>query len=194
MNVKVVTDNRRPLLARSFGVTVFCSGVLSAGVGAMAQQRPSRPPDIYFAATPQAIVDAMLRLAQVTARDVVYDLGSGDGRMLVIAAQKYGARGVGIELNPRLVEISRQIAHEGAVDGRVIFVEGDLFDAEISEATVVTLWLSTSVNRRLEQKLKQELRPGSRIVSRQFRIGNWVPDETVHVEKENLFLWTIPPH
>jgi cyclopropane fatty-acyl-phospholipid synthase-like methyltransferase len=155
------------------------------------RQRPARPPDMYFAPTPQPVADAMLRLARVTAEDVVYDLGSGDGRILIVAAQKYGARGVGIELDPRLVGISRQVAREGGVADRVTFVEGDFFAADISEATVVTLYLSASVNRRLEPKLKRELRPGSRIVSHQFPIGDWTPRESVRVGNVDLFLWTI---
>lgn len=152
-----------------------------------------RPPDIFFVGTPQPVVLAMLKLARVTAADVVYDLGSGDGRIVILAAQQYGARGVGIELQPHLVEASRQIAREGEVADRVAFIEGDLFAADISAATVVTLWLSRSVNARLEPKLKRELRPGTRIVSHQFPIGSWVPDKTVHAEydKTDLFLWTI---
>ena len=157
-----------------------------------AGQAPSQTPDIHFAVTPQPLADAMLMLARVTKNDVVYDLGSGDGRIVVLAAQKYGARGVGIEIDRKLVEISRQVAREGEVADRVTFIEGDLFTADISKATVVTLWLSSSVNRRLESKLRRELRPGTRIVSRQFPIGAWVPDETVHVADEVLRLWTIP--
>jgi len=162
------------------------------GVPAAAQQRPARTPDIHFAATPQPVADAMLKLAGVTAEDVVYDLGSGDGRIVILAAQKYGARGVGIELQPRLVEISRQVAREGEVADRVTFIEGDLFTADISRATVVTLWLSETVNMRLEPKLRRELRPGTRIVSHQFLIGDWAPSQKVRVDDEDLFLWTVP--
>ncbi len=112
----------------------------------------------------------------------------------MIAAQTYGARGVGIEIQPRLVEISRQIARAGAVDDKVTFIEGDLFTADISEATVVTLWLSQGVNARLEPKLRSELRPGTRIVSHQFPIGHWPPDVTQHMDydRTDLFLWTVP--
>ena len=152
-----------------------------------------KTPDIHFAVTPQPLADAMLTLARVTKADVVYDLGSGDGRIVVLAAQKYGARGVGIEIDHDLVEISRTVAREGEVADRATFVEGDLFTADISRATVVTLWLSTTVNQRLEAKLKRELRPGTRIVSRQFPIGAWPADRTVHVGEEILRLWTIPP-
>jgi SAM-dependent methyltransferase len=169
--------------------------LLSAlSVFGMALQNPgAKTPDIHFAVTPQPLADAMLTLAGVTKDDVVYDLGSGDGRIVVLAAQKYGARGVGVELDHRLVEISRTVAREGEVADRATFVEGDLFTADISKATVVTLWLSRSVNLRLEAKLKRELKPGARIVSRQFPIGGWAPDRTVHVGDEILRLWTIPP-
>jgi SAM-dependent methyltransferase len=154
--------------------------------------QPPATPDIHFAVTPQPLADAMLRLAHVTKDDVVYDLGSGDGRIVVLAAQKYGAHGVGIEIDHALVEISRTVAREGEVADRVAFVEGDLFGADISKATVVTLWLSTPVNARLEAKLKRELRPGARIVSRQFPIGAWRPDQTEKIGGEILRLWTMP--
>jgi SAM-dependent methyltransferase len=159
----------------------------------LAARQPPKTPDIHFARTPQPIADAMLTLAHVTANDVVYDLGSGDGRIVILAAQKYGARGVGIEIDRRLVEVSRQVAREGEVTGRVTFIEGDLFTADISKATVVTLWLSNTVNLRLEAKLKRELRPGTRIVSRQFPIGTWTPDQAVRLENEILLLWMVPP-
>ena len=166
--------------------------VSALSVFAIALQSPApKTPDIHFAVTPQPLADAMLTLAHVTHDDVVFDLGSGDGRIVVLAAQKFGARGVGIEIDHRLVEISRTVAREGEVADRVTFVEGDLFTADISKATVVTLWLSTPVNRRLEAKLKRELRRGTRIVSRQFPIGAWVPDETIHVGDEILRLWTV---
>jgi SAM-dependent methyltransferase len=168
----------------------FCAAILA--VPFAGQQTPRRTPDIYFAPTPQVLADAMLTLAKVTADDVVFDLGSGDGRIIVLAAQKYHARGVGIELQPRLVDISRQVAREGGVEDRATFIEGDLFTADIRAATVVTLWLSGTVNAQLEPKLRRELRPGTRIVSRQFLIGHWTPDRTVRVENEELFLWMIP--
>ncbi|HJZ73977.1 MAG TPA: methyltransferase domain-containing protein [Vicinamibacterales bacterium] len=152
-----------------------------------------RPPDVHFAATPQPVVDAMLKLARVTPGDVVYDLGSGDGRIVILAAQKYGARGVGIEIVHELVERSRLIAKEGDVDDRVTFIEGDLFTADISDATVVTVWLTASVNARLEPKLRRELKPGTRIVAHQFPIGDWPPEQTERVDGEEIFLWTVPP-
>ncbi len=155
-------------------------------------QAPSRAPDIYFAPTRHNIADAMLSLASVGPHDVVFDLGSGDGRIVILAAQKYGAIGVGVEIDPLLVQRSRQVAREGAVAHRVTFTEGDLFAADISPATVVTLYLNHSTNLRLEPKLKRELRPGTRIVSHQFPIGRWVPERTVMVDGVPLFLWTVP--
>jgi SAM-dependent methyltransferase len=182
-------------------LVLLCSASLSTGaVGAQTQSSipterpPARAPDVQFVPTRQAIVDAMLRLANVGPADVVYDLGSGDGRIVIIAAEKFGARGVGIEMVPRLVEMSRELAREGEVEDRVTFIEGDLFTADISEATVVTLYLSPSINRRLLPKLRAELRPGTRIVSRQFRFGSWVPDVTIRADDgTDLFLWTVPP-
>lgn len=158
-------------------------------------QAPARTPDILFIPTLYSVADEMLKMAQVTTADVVYDLGSGDGRVLILAAQKYGARGVGIELDPKLVELSRQIAREGEVADKVTFIEGDLFTSDISQATVVTLYLSPTVNKRLEPKLRQELRPGTRVVSHQFRIGDWPPDKSARAEddKTDLFLWIVPP-
>jgi SAM-dependent methyltransferase len=153
--------------------------------------QPPRSPDIHFTPTRQGVADAMLRLARVTADDLVYDLGSGDGRIVILAAQKYGARAVGVEIDHGLVEISRQIARDGEVDQKVSFVEGDLFSTDISAATVVTLYLSQSVNNRLEPKLKSELRPGTRIVSHQFAIGAWTPTQTIHVDGEDVFLWIV---
>ena len=166
--------------------------MLMPAVVAAAAQRPARTPDIFFAPTRQTIVDGMLRLARVTNSDVVYDLGSGDGRIVVLAAQRYGARGVGIELDSRLVALSRELAAESEVDGRVAFIEGDMFTTDISPATVVTLYLSESINLDLEPKLRNELRKGTRIVSHQFRMGRWKPDATSVVDGAELFLWIVP--
>jgi SAM-dependent methyltransferase len=164
--------------------------LLLAGASALAQ-KPARTPDIFFVPTTHAVADAMLQLAGVTRNDVVYDLGSGDGRIVILAAQKYGARGVGIELEPSLVAMSRQTAIEGEVADRVTFIEADLFTADISTATVVTLYLSPSVNRRLEPKLKAELTPGTRVVSHQFPMPGWTPDKVVKLDEQEVFLWIV---
>ena len=156
------------------------------------QARPARQPDVIFVPTRESVADAMLQLAGVTSSDVVYDLGSGDGRVVILAVQKYRARGVGIELDPRLVQVARDVAREGEVENRATFIEGDLFDADISKATVVTIYLSPTVNAKLEPKLRRELRPGTRIVSHQFPIGKWPPDRTVKADDgTELYLWTV---
>ena len=133
----------------------------------------------------------MLRLAKVTADDVVYDLGSGDGRIPIMAAQKYGARGIGIELDPRLVELSWRIANEGEIANRVKFIVGDLFDADLSAATVVTMYLSPSIMKILEPKLRS-LKPGTRIVSHQFAMPRWMPDKKIEVDESEILLWVVP--
>jgi cyclopropane fatty-acyl-phospholipid synthase-like methyltransferase len=153
---------------------------------------PARSPDVEFRPTPQTVVDEMLRLASVTPDDVVYDLGSGDGRIPILAATKYGARATGIEIDPRLVEISRQVARDALMSDIVTFVEGDLFEADLSKATIVTLSLSPAVNAKLESKLRRELQPGARIVSHEFPIGDWKPDKTIRAsDGTELFLWTV---
>ena len=159
--------------------------------GRRAVQAQSRPPDIFFVPTRHAVADAMLALAGITSSDVVYDLGSGDGRIVVIAAQKYGARGVGVEIQPHLVALSRQSAIDGGVADRTRFLEGDLFATDLSDATVVTLYLSTTITRALTPKLRRELRPGARIVSHQFRLADWPPDRTATVQGTDLFLWKV---
>ena len=150
-----------------------------------------RTPDIHFTPTRHIVADAMLKLARVTAADVVYDLGSGDGRIPIIAAQKYGARGVGIELDPKLVELSRQIANEAEVAHRVTFIAGDLFAADLSKATVVTCYLSPQIMKMLESKLRA-LKSGTRIVSHQFPTSSWPPDQRLQIEESELLLWTVP--
>src|SRR5688500_7659012 len=154
-------------------------------------QQPARTPDIHFTPTRHNIADAMLQLAGVSAGDIVYDLGSGDGRIPIIAAQKYGARGIGVELDPRLVELSWRIANEAEVADRVSFVVGDLFEADLSQATVVTAYLSGSIMRMLEPKLR-DLKPGTRIVSHQFSMPGWQPDRRIKVDEAELLLWTVP--
>jgi SAM-dependent methyltransferase len=169
----------------------FLAGILAVVVVAgSATQLPARTPDIYFAPTRHNIADAMLRLARVTADDVVYDLGSGDGRLPIIAAQKYGARGVGIELDPRLVELSWRIANEAEVANRVSFVVGDLFEADLGSATVVTLYLSPSIMKTLEPRLRA-LKKGTRIVSHQFAMPGWPADQRIQVDESELLLWVV---
>lgn len=147
---------------------------------------------IPYVATPEAIVDSMLELAGVNADDVVYDLGSGDGRIPIRAATKYGARGVGIEIRRDLVEEARQNATEAGVADRVTFRQGDLFEADISGATVVTLYLLPSANVALRPKLLQELDAGTRVVSHDFHMEAWRPERTKDIDGKKLHLWRIP--
>jgi cyclopropane fatty-acyl-phospholipid synthase-like methyltransferase len=179
-------------VARALALILLAALGLPAPQTPLPSPRPDVHPDVHFAATPQPVADAMLKLAHVTPADVVYDLGSGDGRIVILAAQKYGARGVGIEIVHELVERSRLIAREGEVADRVTFIEGNVFDADLSQATVVTLWMTASFNARLEPKLRRELKPGARIVAHQFPIGDWPPEQTARVDGEEIFLWTIP--
>ncbi len=156
----------------------------------LAQDRPARTPDIHFTPTRHAIADAMLQLAGVTKDDIVYDLGSGDGRIPIIAAQKYGATGVGVDINPRLVELSWRNANDAEVASRVKFVVGDLFEFDFSAATVVTMYLTPNILNQLAPKLRS-LKPGTRIVSHQFPIRGWPPDERRQVDESELLLWRI---
>ena len=145
-----------------------------------------------FVTTPLEVVTAMLTLAQVGSRDVVYDLGSGDGRIVIAAARRFGARGVGIDLDPQRVAEANQAAKDAGVVGRVRFRQGDLFEADISEATVVTLYLLPDINMDLRDKLRRDLAPGSRIVSHAFAMGDWKPDKIVKIRDSTLYLWSIP--
>src|SRR5262249_7616111 len=142
---------------------------------------PAPTPGIFYTPTRHAIADAMLQLAQVGPSDIVFDLGSGDGRIPIIAAQKYGARGMGIERDAKLGEQARQNARDAGVESRVTFTRGDLFTADLSTATVVALYLSPSMNRELAPKLQHELTTGTRVVSHQFPIPGWTPEtRTTH--------------
>jgi SAM-dependent methyltransferase len=148
-------------------------------------------PDIHFVPTSGGVADAMLTLAQVTGDDVVYDLGSGEGDILIRAAEKYGARGVGIEIDAQLVNRATERVRKRGLAGRITFVQGDLFKADISGATVVTLYLSASINRRLAPKLMKELKPGTRVVSNRFDMGDWRPDQERSAGGRKVYLWTI---
>ena len=146
-----------------------------------------------YVPTPWVIVDAMLNLADIRADDVVYDLGSGDGRLVITAAKRYKARGVGVELQPELVEMANAAAKKEEVADRVKFIQGDLFETDIGDATVVTLFLFESLNRQLLPKLRKDLKPGTRIVAHRYGFGNeWPPEKTVQAGASTLYLWTVP--
>jgi hypothetical protein len=150
-------------------------------------------PEAPFIATPDPVGRAMLALAGTTAADVVYDLGSGDGRLVIAAAREFDARGVGIEIDPKLVQQSAESAARAGVADRVRFLWQDIFATDVHEATVVTLYLGEALNLKLRPKLLAELRPGSRIVSHAFGMADWTPDRTVQVPGPyTLHLWIVP--
>ena len=167
----------------------------TVAVPASAQQ-PLRSPDVIFVPTPQEVVDAMLKLAKVTKNDVIYDLGSGDGRIPITAAKTYGARGVGIDIDPQRIKEATENLKTAGVGDRVKFLNQDLFTTDISEATVVTLYLLPSLNVKLIPKLNKELKPGTRIVSHAFDMSadgtERKPRETLNVNGRTVYFWTIP--
>jgi len=152
----------------------------------------TKKPDVIFVGTPPDVVDAMLKGLEVKGTDIVYDLGSGDGRILITAAQKYGARGVGIEIDPALIKQAEENARKAGVSNKVRFVQADLFEADIHEATVVTLYLLEDLNIRLRPKLLSDLKPGTRVASHRFRMGDWIPEKAVSVGDRAVYFWTIP--
>ena len=149
-------------------------------------------PDVAYASTPQAVVDAMLDLARVTSDDVVYDLGCGDGRIVVAAAKRRGARGIGIDIDPQRITEADALAQREGVSDRVTFILGDLFEAELHDATVVMLYLQPQPNLRLRPRLLAELQPGTRVISHSYDMGDWIPDEVRRVAGRRIYLWTIP--
>jgi SAM-dependent methyltransferase len=162
--------------------------VLAAGP---ALQAPPRAPDVAFVPTPPEVVTAMLELAGVEAGDVIYDLGSGDGRLVIEAARRYGVQGVGIDIDPERVKEATENARRAGVADKVTFVQGDLFDADVSRATVVTLFLLPALNVKLQPKLLQQLKPGARIVSHAFDMADWNAEREMIVGGRHVYLWTI---
>lgn len=172
-------------------ISGFIASTLLAG-GALAQTSPqTRSPDVIFVPTPQEVVDAMLEVAKVGPDDVLYDLGSGNGIIPVTAARKFGTRGVGIDIDPQRIQEANANAEKHGVTDKVKFIQGDLFEQDLSEATVISLYLLTSLNLKLRPKLL-ELKPGTRIVSHAFDMGDWKPDQVVDVNGRKVYFWTVP--
>ena len=173
-------------------VIVAALGMAAATASSNVQQATKlREPDVVYVPTPQEAVDAMLALANVTANDVVYDLGSGDGRIPITAAQKYGARAVGIDINPQRIKEANENLAKANVGDKVTFLNEDLFESDLSQATVVTLYLLPSLNLKLMPKLKA-LKKGTRIVSHSFSMGSeWPADKTQDVNGRTIFLWIV---
>ena len=173
-----------------------CAGAVLITVSLTAAAQ-GRKPDVHFVSTPEVVVEMMLELANVGKDDVVYDLGCGDGRIVIAAAKKYGARGVGVDIDPQRIKESNENARRAGVTDRVKFIQQDLFEMDFSEATVIALYLLPSLNLRLRPKLLRDLKPGSRIVSFAFDMGDWKPEKVVtmpaDLEKElTIYYWVVP--
>ncbi|KPF70125.1 hypothetical protein IP84_03930 [beta proteobacterium AAP99] len=148
--------------------------------------------DVPYVPTPMTVVDRMLEMAKVGKRDLVYDLGCGDGRIVIRAAERFGCRGVGVDLDPVRVSEAKTNAEKAKVQSLVKFEVGNVFTYDFSPATVVTMYLLRSVNMRLRPRLLAELKPGTRIVSHAFDLGDWKPEQTARIEGRNVFMWTVP--
>jgi SAM-dependent methyltransferase len=180
---------------------VAMAALLATGIAAAQSSAPRREPDVPYVPTTDQAVEAMLKLAGVTKSDIVYDLGCGDGRIVIAAAKMFGARAVGIDINPVRIGEAKENAKKAGVENLVRFEENDLFEANFKEATVVTLFLLPNINLKLRPKLLQDLKPGTRVVSNTFDMGDWKPEKEITLEKNGeysylshrLYLWTVPP-
>ena len=182
----------------------YCScliiAVVSITVAAAQTAQPKRQPDVPYVPTTEEAVKAMLKLADVKKTDVVYDLGCGDGRIVIAAAKDFGAHGVGIDINPVRISEAKENARKAGVESLVRFEENDLFQADIHEASVVTIFLLPQINLKLRPKLLTDLKPGTRVVSNTFDMGDWKADKEAIVDTDNqedslshqLYLWVIP--
>jgi len=179
---------RRPLLIALAGSIAVPALTLHAQTTTDAPVRR----DVPFVPTPDKVVAGMLKLANVGAKDVIYDLGSGDGRIVISAVKETGARGVGVDIDPQRISEARENAKQAGVSDRVKFIQGDLFKADIGDATVVSLYLLPDVNMKLRPKLLHDLKPGTRIVSHAFDMGDWKPKATEKVGNSTIYLWVVP--
>jgi SAM-dependent methyltransferase len=177
-------------IKRSLQFTIFFAGMaVLLGSPGFAQ---SRFPDVHYEPTPQLIVEELLKMAGVNRNDVVYDLGCGDGRFVITAAKKYGARGVGIDIDPERIKESNQNARIAGVLDKVKFIEGDLFETDFREATVVALYLLPDLNMQLRPTLLKDLKPGTRVVSYEFDMYDWQPDKMGRLGRNKYYSWVIP--
>jgi len=157
------------------------------------QSPPLREPDVVYVPTPPEVVEQMLSMAKVGKNDILYDLGSGDGRIPITAAQKFGTRGVGIDINPERIQEAKGNAQKAGVTDLVEFRNEDLFQADFSKATVVTLYLLPDLNVKLRPELFRQLKPGTRVVSHDFDMGEWKPERVVQTpDGSTVYMWTIP--
>jgi precorrin-6B methylase 2 len=178
----------------SLAAAALVAMVVPSAFAQQPAQAPLRAPDVIYVPTPPEVVAAMLKVAKVGKGDIVYDLGSGDGRIVISAVKDFGAaRGTGIDINPERIKEANENAKTAGVTDRVRFLNQDLFTTPLGEATVVTLYLLPSLNLKLLPKLKAELKPGTRIVSHAFDMGNeWAPEQTIDVDGRRVYFWTIP--
>jgi SAM-dependent methyltransferase len=191
---------------RTLWLLALCLGAVLTTVAPLIDTQSSalrtvaqeRKPDVIYVPTPDDVVEAMLKLAKVGKDDVVYDLGCGDGRIVITAAKKYGARGIGVDIDPQRIKESNENAQRAGVTDRVKFMQADLFTLDFKDATVVTLYLLPQLNLKLRPKILSELKPGTRIVSHAFDMGDWKPEQTVSVPSDDqlertIYFWTVPP-
>ena len=192
----------RPILnvhTLSRGAAALLMGLAAAVVTAQSkpQEKDFQPhvgqagKDVIWVPTPELLVDRMLTMAQTTSQDFVVDLGSGDGRTVITAAKKYGAKALGVEFNPDMVELSRRAAAKEGVAGKADFVRGDIFETDFSKATVVTMYLLPTINSKLRPKIL-DMRPGTRVASHQFDMEDWEPDETTNYDGRRAYFWIVP--
>jgi SAM-dependent methyltransferase len=188
--------NHKAILCGSFAALVLFTSLAVAQTS-----QPKHQVDVPYVPTTEEAVKAMLKLADVKTSDIVYDLGCGDGRIVIAAAKEYGAHGVGIDINPERIQEAKANAKKAGVENLVRFEENDLFDADIHEASVVTLFLLSSVNLKLRPKLLKDLKPGTRIVSNTFDMGDWKPNKEQTLDdtgddniglSHKFFLWIVP--
>ncbi|MGB2815855.1 MAG: class I SAM-dependent methyltransferase [Burkholderiaceae bacterium] len=189
--MKTRRDMLRGAGALMLGGTVSSALLLARAAHARSENAP--PLDVPYVPTPMPVVEAMLDMARVGKDDTLYDLGCGDGRIVVRAAARFGCRGVGVDLNPERVTEARAHAATNKVTGLTRFEVGDVFEFDFSAATVVTMYLLPSVNLKLRPRLLKELKPGTRIVSHDFDMGDWAPEATRDVGRSRVLLWTVPP-
>jgi ribosomal protein L11 methylase PrmA len=157
-----------------------------------AQRQAAQTPDVIFVPTPQDVVEDMLRLANVKKGDVLYDLGSGDGRIAITAAKKYGVKATGIDIDPERIREANENAKKAGVGNLVQFKNENLFSADFKDATIITLYLLPDLNVKLRPKLWDELKPGTRIVSHQFEMGTWKPEKKLESNGRTIYFWTVP--
>jgi hypothetical protein len=191
MKKGVHVQNRRTVCLFAFSLIVL-TALAPAAVAQGAAAQGLRQPDVIFVPTPQSVVEGMLKMAGAKSGDVVYDLGSGDGRIPITAVQKFGVdRAIGIDIDPQRIKEATDNAQKANVTNKVKFLNQDLFTSDFSEATIITLYLLPSLNEKLRPKLL-DLKPGTRIVSHAFDMGDWKPEKTETIEGRTIYFWTIP--